>query len=210
MVNLAARCKFTMVGKFPNTMPRMEVIIRSFVAQTELKGGVKIAHFNAMTIYIDLDNEYDNVTVWTKQSMYIQGQMMKLEASTPKFNPNEDSPIVPVWVVIPELPWHFYYMEILTGLLTSVGKALYLDLVSFQKTRGSVAKIKVQIDLTKPRAHHVWLGFDENQDVNDDGGWLEVQYESIPQYYLHCELLGHNMHACSVRIKEEEKRQYQS
>lgn len=71
-------------------MPRMEVIRRSFVTQTELKGGVKIAHFNAKTVYIDLDNDYDHVTVWTRQFMYIQGQMIKLEAWTPTFIPNED------------------------------------------------------------------------------------------------------------------------
>lgn len=70
MVNLAARCKYTMVEKFSSTMPRMENIRRSFTARTELKG-VKIAHFNAKTVYIDLDNEYDHVTVWTRQTMYI-------------------------------------------------------------------------------------------------------------------------------------------
>ncbi|OIT22703.1 hypothetical protein A4A49_30027 [Nicotiana attenuata] len=175
MVKFADRCKFTVVGKFSNTMPRMEIIRKSFIAQTELRGSVKIAHFNARTVYIDLENEYDHYTVWGKQHMYIQGQMMKLEAWSPAFKPNEDSPIVPIWVVIQELPWHLYYMEILTPLLSPIGKALYLDLASFQKTRGSVAKVKIQIDLTKERPHHFWLGYDEEQDENGDGEWLEVQ-----------------------------------
>lgn len=123
-------------------MPKMEVIRKSFIAQTELRGGVKIAHYNARTVYIDLDNKYDHATVWTMQYMYIQGQMMKLEAWNPTFKPNEDSPIVPTWIVIPELPWHLYYMEILTPLLSPIGKALFLDLASFQKTRGSAVKVK--------------------------------------------------------------------
>lgn len=93
----------------------------------------------------------------------------RAKAWSPNFKPTEDSPIVPTWTVIPELPWHFYYMKILTGLLSPVGKALHLDLASFQKTRGSVAKVKIQIDLTKTRPRHVRLGFDENQDVNGDG-----------------------------------------
>ncbi|OIT27219.1 hypothetical protein A4A49_37653 [Nicotiana attenuata] len=66
------------------------------------------------------------------------------------------------------------------------GKALYLDLASFQKTRGSVAKVKIQIDLTKERPYHVWLGYDEEQDENGDGEWLEVQYDSVPAYCFHC------------------------
>ncbi|OIT33273.1 hypothetical protein A4A49_24576 [Nicotiana attenuata] len=164
MIKLATRWKHTVVGKFSNAMPRMEVIRRSFITQTELKGGVKIAHLYANTVNIDLDNEYDHATVWNKQFMYIQGQMMKLEVWTPLFKPNEASPIVPAWIVILELPWHFYYMEILTPLLSHVGKALFLDLASFQKTRESVAKVKMQIDLTKDRPHHVWLGYDDNQN----------------------------------------------
>lgn len=74
----------------------MEVIRRSFVTRTKLKGGVKIAHFNSRTVYIDLDNEYYHATIWNKQYMYIQGQMIKLEAWSPLFNHNKDSPIVPI------------------------------------------------------------------------------------------------------------------
>nr|XP_016479403.1 PREDICTED: uncharacterized protein LOC107800694 [Nicotiana tabacum] len=185
-------------------MPRMEVIRRSFIAQTKLRGGVKIAHFNARTVYIDLDNKYDHTTVWKKTFMYIQGQRMELQAWTPNFNPNEDNPIVPVWIVIPKLPWYFYYMEALSVLLSPIGKVLHLDLASMQKTRGSVAKVKMQVDLTQLRPHHVWLGFDEDQDVNGDGQWLEVVYEDLPTYYSHCKHLGHEDYSCPIREREEE------
>ncbi|XP_075101695.1 uncharacterized protein LOC142177129 [Nicotiana tabacum] len=130
--------------------------------------------------------------------------MMKLEAWNPLFKPNEDSLMVPIWIVIPELPWHFYFMEILTPLLSHVGKALFLDLASFQKTRRSVVKVKMQINLTKDRPHHVWLGYDENYDENGDGQWIEIQYESIPNYCSYCRLLGHNTHACSEKAKHED------
>ncbi|KAH0673692.1 hypothetical protein KY284_024779 [Solanum tuberosum] len=43
---MPGRCKYTLVGKFINAMPRMEAIRQSFIAQTQLTGGVKIAHFN--------------------------------------------------------------------------------------------------------------------------------------------------------------------
>ncbi|KAH0781438.1 hypothetical protein KY290_001036 [Solanum tuberosum] len=69
MVNLAARYRFTLVGKFTNTMPKIELIRKSFILQTQLTGGVKIAHFNARHIYIDLDNKEDHVSVWNKQKM---------------------------------------------------------------------------------------------------------------------------------------------
>lgn len=57
LVKLASRCRYTLVGKFTNTMPKIELIRKSFILETQLTGGVKIAHFNARHIYIDLDNE---------------------------------------------------------------------------------------------------------------------------------------------------------
>ena len=46
-VKLAEICKYTLVGKFTNTMPRMEQVRKSFILQTQLMGGVKITHFNS-------------------------------------------------------------------------------------------------------------------------------------------------------------------
>lgn len=94
---------------------------------------------------------------------------MDMQAWTPNFNPNEDNPIVPILIVILELPWHFYYREILSVLLSSICKVLHLELASVQKIMGSVEKVKMHVDLTQDRPHHVWLGFDDEQDVNRDG-----------------------------------------
>lgn len=67
MGKLAARYKYTLVGKVSNTMPKFELIRRSFILQTQITGGVKIAHFNATHVYIDLDNEVDYIAFWTRQ-----------------------------------------------------------------------------------------------------------------------------------------------
>lgn len=66
MGKLADRCRYTLVGKFSCTISRMKVIRKSFFAQTQLVGSVKIAHLNSRHIYIDLDNEANHITVWTK------------------------------------------------------------------------------------------------------------------------------------------------
>ncbi|WMV13664.1 hypothetical protein MTR67_007049 [Solanum verrucosum] len=181
---MEGKCKYTLVGKFLNAMPRMELIRKSFIAQTQHIGGVKIAHFNSRHIYIDFDNEADHISIWTKQRMFIAGQSMKLQVWTPTFKPAEETPIVPIWITLPELPWNCQYMDILTPLLSPIGKALYLDSATMQKTRGSVAKVQVQIDLTKERPQHVWLGFSE-KDANL-GKWQLVEYEDVPSYCIYC------------------------
>ncbi|KAG5606148.1 hypothetical protein H5410_027640 [Solanum commersonii] len=144
---LAEFCKHTLVGKFTNTMPKMELIRRSFTLQTQLTGGVKISHYNSRHVYIDLDNEFDYVTLWTKQKMSIEGQIMRIQAWTPEFTPEEETPIVPIWVALPELPWHCYNKVLLSTLLESIGK----------------------VDLTKARPSHIWMGF-KNSDQNK-GRW---------------------------------------
>ena len=41
--DLASTCKFTLIGKFIYTMPRVDLIRKNFILQTQLSGGVKIA-----------------------------------------------------------------------------------------------------------------------------------------------------------------------
>ncbi|KAG5599177.1 hypothetical protein H5410_030547 [Solanum commersonii] len=161
-----------------------------------------VPHFNSRHIYIDLDNEADHISVWTKQKMFIAGHSMKLQVWTPTFKPAEERPIVPIWITLPELPWHCHYMDILTPLLSPIGKALYLDSATVKKTRGSVAKVRVQIDLTKERPQHVWLGFSE-KDPNL-GKWQVIEYEDVPSYCIYCKHQGHMIGECSQKEKDDE------
>lgn len=55
---------------------------------------------------------------------------------------------------------------------------MFFDTASIHKTRGSVAKVKFQIDLTKDKPHHVWMGSDE-KDLTV-GRWQALQCECIP------------------------------
>lgn len=52
---------------------------------------------------------------------------------------------MPVWISLPELPWHCYYKEILVSMLTHVGKVLYLDNAPINKTRGSMERVRFSI-----------------------------------------------------------------
>ncbi|TMW95980.1 hypothetical protein EJD97_008101, partial [Solanum chilense] len=132
--DLASACKFTLIVKFVYTMPRVELIRKNFILQTQLSGGVKIAHFNSRHVYIDLDNELDYNIIWTKQRMTIEGQAKIL-------------------------PCHCYNKEFITSLLSPIGRVLYLDSASINKTRGSQDRVKVQVDLTKDRPPHIWMGY---------------------------------------------------
>ncbi|KAG5585979.1 hypothetical protein H5410_046413 [Solanum commersonii] len=41
----------------------------------------------------------------------------------------EETLVVPIWITLPELPWHCYYKDTLTPMLSPIGKALkHLDM----------------------------------------------------------------------------------
>ncbi|XP_055814083.1 uncharacterized protein LOC129883435 [Solanum dulcamara] len=74
-----------------------------------------------------------------------------------------------------------------------------------QKTRGSVAKVKVQMDITKPRIQSVWIGFDENDDPNREGRWQDIEYDDIPLYCTYCKHQSHTPLACPVSRRDAER-----
>uniref|UniRef100_M1DPZ0 LINE-type retrotransposon LIb DNA, complete sequence, Insertion at the S14 site n=1 Tax=Solanum tuberosum TaxID=4113 RepID=M1DPZ0_SOLTU len=189
MTKLAVDCKYTLIGKFSSTMPKMELIRKSFILQTQLTGGANIAHYNARHVFIDLENELDYNIVWTQQRMTIEGKLMRIQTWTPNFTPEEETPIVPIWILLLGLPWHCFKKEFITPLLSPIGKVLYLDTTSIKRTRASMAKVKVQVDLTKARPRHVWIGLDE-EDLTI-GRWQTIEYESIPPYCEYCKHQGH-------------------
>ncbi|KAH0689099.1 hypothetical protein KY289_016457 [Solanum tuberosum] len=202
--DLAAACKYTLIEKFSTTMPKVDLIRNNFILQTQLSGGVKIAHFNSHHVYIDLDNELDYNTVWTKQRMTTAGKVMRIQVWTPSFKPAEETSIVPIWISLPELPWHCYNKEFVTGLLSPIGKVLYLDSASIKKTIGSQARVKVQVDLTHKRPPYIWMGY-IGEDITN-GRWQKIEYDNIPDYCLYCKHQGHVENDCTIRQRDEEKR----
>lgn len=65
-----------------------------------------------------------------------------------------------------------------------------------------MAKVKIQIDLTKKRPPHVWVGLDK-EDVNM-GRWQAIEYESIPNYCMYCKYQGHLIHVCNTKQRDDD------
>lgn len=62
--------------------------------------------------------------------MLIEGQIMRIQKWTPILTLEKETPLVLVWVTLPELPWYCYNKEFISALLAPIGKPLYLDAVS--------------------------------------------------------------------------------
>nr|XP_009601640.1 uncharacterized protein LOC104096893 [Nicotiana tomentosiformis]XP_016507924.1 PREDICTED: uncharacterized protein LOC107825566 [Nicotiana tabacum] len=72
-----------------------------------------------------------------------------------------------------------------------------MDVVTRGKTRPSMAKVQVEVDLLKPLLNSVWVG-DEDDDSPLKGFVQKLEYENVPKYYKHCKKLGHALINCRV------------
>lgn len=91
----------------------------------------------------------------------IEWQPKRNQTLIPTFKSVDETPIEPVCISLLELPWHFYYKEILTDMLAPICKVLYLDNATVNKTWGLIARVRIHLDFTKDRPKYVWLGYDE-------------------------------------------------
>ncbi|KAH0664056.1 hypothetical protein KY284_028987 [Solanum tuberosum] len=109
-----------------------------------------------------------------------------------------------VKISLPELPWRCYNKEFVSGLLSPIGKALYLDSASIKKTRGSQATVKVQVDITQKIPPYIWMGY-IGEDITD-GRWQKIEYDNIPDYCFYCKHQGNLESDCTIRQRDEDKK----
>ncbi|KAL0455846.1 UNVERIFIED_CONTAM: hypothetical protein Slati_0923800 [Sesamum latifolium] len=110
---------------------------------------------------------------------------MRVFKWTPTFNPKEESPIVPVWVRLPELPIQFFEREVLFSI-AQLGTPLRTDVSTATLVRPSVARVCVEVNLLEPLQIEVGLSFETEVVIQP------VVYERLPKYCGVCKHLGHD------------------
>lgn len=205
---MADECRYTIVGRFSKTRPQIDKIRSQFKEKVKIKGSSKIGVFDNYNVFIDLTNEEDFKSVWFKRVIEIDEAQMWLQKWSPDFKPEEDLPIAPAWVLLPGLPFHLHTWHYIKQLLNSVGTPLTLDAATNGRTRPSMAKIRVEVNLLKPLPESVWVGL-ECDDAPLKGYVQKLEYEGVPKYCKHCRKIGHYVKECRIlereNIKEVEK-----
>lgn len=127
---------------------------------------------------------------------------MRIQPRNPTFKPIEEFPIVLVWIALTELPLHCYYKDILTTMLSVVLKLIYFDNNNMNKTRGIMARVRIQLDLIKDRPKHVWIAYDK-EDLNQDQCKF-FEYEHVPTYSHYFKHHGHMIKECTASLMDED------
>ncbi|PKU59601.1 hypothetical protein MA16_Dca023458 [Dendrobium catenatum] len=115
---------------------------------------------------------------------------MRILKWTPFFDVKEESPIVPIWISFPNLRLHFFNAKVLHALGSIFGRPLQTDKSTASRTRPSVARVLVEVDITKKHAKEVWMG-------SKAFGYLQkVEFEKVPDFCNHCKTHGHAISKC--------------
>ncbi|PKU82763.1 hypothetical protein MA16_Dca015160 [Dendrobium catenatum] len=115
---------------------------------------------------------------------------MRLLKWSPDFDVREESPIAPVWIDFPNLRLHFFNSHILFGLASIFGRPLQTDQATASLSRPSVARVLVELDVTKKHPQEIWLGSEMN------GYFQKVEIENLSIFYSHYKMHGHAIKEC--------------
>lgn len=104
-------------------------------------------------------------------------------------------PIVSVWINLPKLPFHLHTWHYVKQIVGEIGTPLEMDIAARGKTRSSMAKVIVEVDLLKPLLNSVWVG-DEDDESPLKGFTQMLECDNVPKYYRHYRKLGHSLMNC--------------
>ncbi|KAL0904830.1 hypothetical protein M5K25_026985 [Dendrobium thyrsiflorum] len=189
VLKLASPFQFTLVGKFSLRQPNLDMI-RQFFGNLKLTGFFSIGLLDDRHISIQLTNDLDYSRVFARRSYFVNNCQMRILKWTPFFDIRQESPIVPIWISFPNLRLHFFNPEVLHALGSLFGRPLQTDQATAARTRPSVARVLVEVDITKKHAKEVWVG-------SKAYGYLQkVDFENIPDFCSHCKMHGHASTVC--------------
>ncbi|KAL0923443.1 hypothetical protein M5K25_007500 [Dendrobium thyrsiflorum] len=188
---LAAPFSFTLVGKFMLKRPNIDTI-RKFFVNLKLSGTFSVGLMDQRHIAIQLSNDLDYSRIFARRVYYILGCQMRLLKWSPDFDVREEPPIVPVWISFPNLRLHFFNHQVLFALASIFGRPLQTDQATLAISRPSVARVLVELDVTKKHPREVWLGSEFN------GYFQRVEFENLPIFCVHCKMHGHSMVECFI------------
>ncbi|PKU69884.1 hypothetical protein MA16_Dca011902 [Dendrobium catenatum] len=189
--SLAAPFEFSLVRKFLARRPSLDAI-RKFFFNLKLKGDVSVTVLNNRNVLIKLFNDLDYCRVFAQRSYFVNNCFMKLVKWSPTLDVEIESPVIPIWISFPNLRPHLFASRILHGLGKIFGYPLKTDNATSTGSRPSVARVLVEIDVTKKFPNKIWVG-------PENAGYVQsVVFEEFPEYCVHCSSLVHSKAGCTI------------
>ncbi|PKU83169.1 hypothetical protein MA16_Dca007827 [Dendrobium catenatum] len=102
----------------------------------------------------------------------------------------EESPISSVWISFPNLRLHFFNRQILFCMASIFGCSLQTDQAIAVMSRPSIAKVLVELDVSKKYPSKIWIGYEVK------GYFQKVDFENFLIFCSFCKMHGHGVNDC--------------
>ncbi|VFQ77872.1 unnamed protein product [Cuscuta campestris] len=176
------------IGKFRRRPPLL--VVKNFLTRLGFSGGFTVGELftNSFLINFEQDEDYQRFfyyKVWT-----IGKDTMSVTKWSPTLTQEEDSPIVLVWISIPNLPIHLHHQSALFSIASMLGNPLKMDNDTLYFSRPKLARVCVEVDVSKTLHQRIHVKH------NDTDLFFQVIYEEPPLFCSSCRKLGHNQLSC--------------
>ncbi|XP_073015540.1 uncharacterized protein [Primulina eburnea] len=190
--SLSAHFRFALIGRISGNRgltPNKDIL--SALSCTGLLGSHTVRFLPRGYMVLTLSCEEDYLKFWERPDITIRTVVIRFSKWTPEFKYEEDSSIAPVWVRFPDLPLHLYAKKSLYPIAMILGNPVMVDEITADVSRGSFARVCVEMDVLQPRPDKIWVGWGDHFQV------VEVIYERVPRFCSKCKMLGHSLDFCS-------------
>lgn len=110
--------------------------------------------------------------------------------------------VVPVWILLPGLPYHLFNLASLSHICAPIGRVLGLDVPTQRRTCLSVARVRIEVDLRRDRIDKIRLEI-WNEKGEISGFWQKIVYDALPELCSSCGVVGHGAALCSKGGRQE-------
>ncbi|VFQ71982.1 unnamed protein product [Cuscuta campestris] len=171
--------RFALIGRFRRRPPI--VVVKNFLIRLGLIGGFTIGELNSNSILINFEQDEDYQRFFLRKSWTLGKDIMVVTKWSPNLRPDEDSPIVPVWVTIPNLHIHLHDQKALFCITSKLGKPLKVDSATLNFSRPKAARVCIEIDVSKNLHQKIHV-----KHIDDD-----LFFQNVRGVSKRCERLSH-------------------
>lgn len=160
-----------------------------------------VCYAKSQVSFIRCSNELDFIKAFSRETCDVDGVPYRMFQWYPEFDEEKETPLVPVWIMLPGLPPNFYHESFLRNITLPLGQYIRQDNSTRCATRTDGARICIKMDASKKPLDSFWIGIPHQANSR----LQEVVYETLPAYCGRCRMQGHNTFTCKWEAGRDKK-----
>ncbi|XP_043710353.1 uncharacterized protein LOC122659288 [Telopea speciosissima] len=182
----------TLMGHFIGGRPSLPYARDMLLKQWKVVGHVDVNLLDSGIFIFRFNLEDDKIKVLEGGPWYVPKRSMILRPWSPFASMEKvDLCSVPVWITLPNLPFHFWLSEALSSIGSVIRRPIVTDKMTSSMERLSYAQLYVEISAGEDLPSSI--------PIYDDEGFCfyqRVNYDWKPPLCKHCKVFGHSDYTC--------------